>query len=625
MFKAKQFIPLLLIFLLAGAEITRSQIASLPADSVNYLWPTNASHYLSSTFAETRSAHLHAGLDIRTWGREGYDVFATRDGVVYRIGIGPSGYGNVIYLKHKDGSFSVYAHLNRFEPGLQAFADSIRLKDFSFELDKHIADEQITYHQGDVIGYSGSTGVGPPHLHFELRTPDFKPFNPLLTDLKVDDSLPPRFSQMGIEYLNPETLRLEGHSILSANHSGEITDFGKIIVNGPIGLSVNVHDRANRTPNAYAVYSLAMIHESDTLFYSEADHFSYSQAGHMFLDRSYPILAKTRSGFQRLYVVEGNQLPFYKKTEDQGVLTLPDGRYPIRIVASDIYGNRSEAEIEIQFENIKNELRPVQYVPAYPANSDFEGKIITSPSRPVISNDLSLFAAAGEPQRAYVSNEYSGIVNRSYLDQVKLNPNSTLSLNSSDQKLWIRFPKEAIYDTLTLDLTMTNSPESINFSFTPDRLPVQESVYFNYILPDSLSENDKLALFSIDKFRNRLTFMNSVNSHGIISAELKEISSLKLMEDNIAPWVGRPRFDKNLGGNHILVVPVKDNLTKIDYRRSVILINGKRGIVEYDPEDDLLIYYHPEFIPSESNEVEISVYDGVGNKTTRKLTVMFSG
>lgn len=624
MFKAKQFIPLLLIFLLAGSEITRSQTA-LPDDSVNYLWPTNASRYLSSTFAETRSAHLHAGLDIRTWGREGYDVFATRDGVVYRIGIGPSGYGNVIYLKHNDGSFSVYAHLNRFEPGLQAFADSIRLKDFSFELDKHIENEQISYQQGDVIGYSGSTGVGPPHLHFELRTHDFKPFNPLLTDLEVDDSIPPRFTQMGIEYLNNETLRLEKHSILSAKHSGDSTDFGEITVNGPIGLSVNVHDRANRTPNAYAVYSLAMIHESDTLFYSEADHFSYNQAGHMFLDRSYPILASTRSGFQRLYVVEGNKLPFYKRRHNQGVLALPDGRYPIRIIASDIYGNQSEAEVEIHFENIQNELRPVQYVPAYPANSNSGGKTITSPSIPEITNDLSLFAAAGEPQGPYVSIEYSGTENRSYLNQVTLSPNTTISLNSPDQKLWVRFPKEAIYDTLTLDLTMTNNPESINFSFTPDRLPVQESVYFNYILPDSLSENDKLALFSVDKFRNRLTFMKSVNSHGIIRAELKEISSLKLMEDNIAPWVGKPRFERNLGDNHILVVPVKDNLTKIDFRRSVILINGKRGIVEYDPEDDLLIYYHPEFIPLESNEVEISVYDGVGNETTRQLTVIYTG
>src|SRR5690625_6282016 len=49
-----------------------------------YLWPTDASHQLSSTFAETRSAHLHAGIDIRTFGRDG---FRDRKSVVK----GPSG------------------------------------------------------------------------------------------------------------------------------------------------------------------------------------------------------------------------------------------------------------------------------------------------------------------------------------------------------------------------------------------------------------------------------------------------------------------------------------------------------------------------------------------------------
>ncbi len=80
----------------------------------HYLWPTEASPYLTSTFAETRSAHFHAALDIKTWGQRGYEVYATRDGVVDRIAIGPRGYGKVVYLKHNDGSYSVYAHLLSF-------------------------------------------------------------------------------------------------------------------------------------------------------------------------------------------------------------------------------------------------------------------------------------------------------------------------------------------------------------------------------------------------------------------------------------------------------------------------------------------------------------------------------
>src|SRR5690625_6686845 len=54
-----------------------------------YLWPTDASHQLSSTFAETRSAHPHAGIHIRTFRCGGCRVFAPPDGGVRRRGRGP--------------------------------------------------------------------------------------------------------------------------------------------------------------------------------------------------------------------------------------------------------------------------------------------------------------------------------------------------------------------------------------------------------------------------------------------------------------------------------------------------------------------------------------------------------
>jgi len=310
-------LSLLLFFPAFGISTANSQDLSFLSDSVSYLWPTNASPYLSSTFAETRSAHLHSGIDIRTWGREGYEVYATRDGVVHRIGIGPNGYGKVIYLKHKDDSYSVYAHLHRFEPALHAYADSIRLQDYRFELDKEMKDSVFTFKRGDIIGYTGSTGVGPPHLHFELRTPDFKPFNPLLTNLNVVDTIPPVFSALAVESLHSESLHFKSYQTIEPKSiDGGTTNFGTIHTDTPIGLAINVHDRANRTPNIYAVYKLMMVADEDTLFKSKADMFGFNESKMMFMDRSFPILAETRQGFQRLFVANGNQLPFYKKLKN---------------------------------------------------------------------------------------------------------------------------------------------------------------------------------------------------------------------------------------------------------------------------------------------------------------------
>ena len=48
----------------------------------DYRWPIDISRHLSGTFGETRSAHFHSGLDIKTWGREGYPVFASERGYI---------------------------------------------------------------------------------------------------------------------------------------------------------------------------------------------------------------------------------------------------------------------------------------------------------------------------------------------------------------------------------------------------------------------------------------------------------------------------------------------------------------------------------------------------------------
>ena len=615
----KALISLLVsLFLIASGNtgLLSAQPLSFLDESVTYLWPTDASRQLSSTFAETRSAHLHAGLDIRTWGQEGYKVFATRDAVVHRVAMGPRGYGNVVYLKHNDGSYSVYAHLNRFEPDLQAYVDSIRLIDYTFEFDKILEHENITYEQGDVIAFTGSTGIGPPHLHFELRTPEFKPFNPLLTNLGVRDNIPPVFRQLGIENLHPESLHLNGHKIVNAARSSNGYDFGTIETDGPIGLSVNVHDRANDTPNVYAVHTLTMVHQTDTLFHSKADYFSIRESGHMFLDRSYPILAQTRRGFQRLYTVNANKLPFYRNLKNRGILNLPNGTYPIKIIASDIYGYESVATVNIQFTN-QPQHNEITFIPTYPKlNEDFIVprrslySVQMSENMPLISSiDNNSVEFLRHPKPLTFSSLNS--VKKSFV------PGKKSVLQTPDQKLWIQIPADALYDSLELKMDITQVNDEIHIAFEPNRLPVDGSISLNYVLPDAFKYNNRLAVFSVDQYRGREYRISSTNSHGILRTSLREISNIVIKEDRAAPWVGSPRLEKNLAGQYIIKVPTRDNLTGIDYKNSKITVNGERGIIEYDPEKNFLIFYHPDFRPKKNNKVDVRIFDGVGNSTIR--------
>ena len=63
------------------------------------LWPTDASFNLTATFGEYRPGHFHTGIDIKTWGREGYKVFAVDDGYVEKVSVSPYGYGKVLFFK----------------------------------------------------------------------------------------------------------------------------------------------------------------------------------------------------------------------------------------------------------------------------------------------------------------------------------------------------------------------------------------------------------------------------------------------------------------------------------------------------------------------------------------------
>ena len=114
----------------------------------DYLWPVPASHRITSNFGyrehPTQGGYkFHYGIDIGV--ASGNNVLASRSGTVL-ISQYSSSYGNYIVISHGGGDTTLYAHMSK------------RLVS---------AGEVVT--QGDVIGYSGSTGWSTgPHVHFEI-------------------------------------------------------------------------------------------------------------------------------------------------------------------------------------------------------------------------------------------------------------------------------------------------------------------------------------------------------------------------------------------------------------------------------------------------------------------------
>ncbi|HET8864390.1 MAG TPA: M23 family metallopeptidase [Gracilimonas sp.] len=578
--------------------------------SQEYLWPTDSGQYLSSTFGETRSAHFHAGLDIKTWGREGYRVFASRDGILYRLLVTERGYGKAIYLKHADNTYTVYAHLQRFNDEFQEIADSIRLKDFSFEMDAQLDSLGIFIEQGDIIGFTGSSGIGPPHLHFEVRDSLDNPINALTTNLAVKDDLSPIFSSLIVEPLTEDS-RVKGKPvsqyIRSQNNNGDY-DFGEIDISGEVGLAVNVYDRANEVHNAYAVHSLTLLHDSDTLFYQELNSFNFSDDREMFLDRIAPF-GSDRRGHQRLYGKEGHNNPFYLIDKPQAQILPADTAKNYTIVASDYFGNRSTATLRISPSTKENTASPVTYLPI---ENWYWHEDWASP-------DLIHTIDLNEDLKGLKWTDSQIIVQKDESPDIqfsRLNPEQAQKIYTPGRKLSLRFRKNAFFDTLTIATSYSLMNEEIHISIQPEMLATKSDFHVAFYLGEMFQKENKYRLFRKKRSNGELSYIESELRGKTVHAYPSELGEFIIIPDNEAPSISNLKIYQTEYGKWLATVDVKDELSGINSASAVFTINGMRGIAEYDYEEELLIYYHPDFTPNSINTVLIDVEDKAGNNVS---------
>jgi hypothetical protein len=193
-----KFAGSLFVFLLSGVLLVSDNL-SLPATE-RWFPPLEIKAGLSSVFGDFRETHLHSGLDFRTNGQIGYKVFAVDDGVIYRLSVRKRGFGKALYIRHRDGIESVYAHLDKFEEerlGLETFVKQAqRSQGTKYPGDLFL---EKAVRRGQLIAFSGETGAGLPHLHFELRRGSGNPLDPFSVGFYYSDETPPVIERVVVE------------------------------------------------------------------------------------------------------------------------------------------------------------------------------------------------------------------------------------------------------------------------------------------------------------------------------------------------------------------------------------------------------------------------------------------
>jgi len=283
-------------------------------------------------------------------------VFACQSGYVYRLFTSWWGYGKAVYLKLDDGRFAVYGHLSDFSKEISTYVIRKQLETRRYHTDFLLNKNEIRVKMGELIGYSGESGFGGPHLHFELRDSVGHPINPLTWGFSVKDKVPPVMQYLALRPLgvgskvNGSTepvvfpLSFDSHKNIYRLHEAPK-------VEGEIGLELSVYDKMETSHFKFGIYRLKLYLDDRLVFASRYDNFSFENTHKIELDRDFELRKREGKKFYKLFVEEGNDLPIYDPTEGKlNTEISKPGPHQIEIKAFDALGNFSTLAFSLIFD-----------------------------------------------------------------------------------------------------------------------------------------------------------------------------------------------------------------------------------------------------------------------------------
>ena len=557
----------LLFFFLTGFNFVFSQ-NEYPTDY--FIDPLEIPLILSGTFGEMRSNHFHSGFDIKTQQKSGLNVVASANGYVSRINVARWGYGKALYITHPNGYTTVYGHLKKFSPEIEAYVKKKQYEKESFEIRLYPKPGELEVVQGGVIALSGNSGSsGGPHLHYEIRDVKANILNPMLFGINIPDHKKPTI-QAAFAYSNNGSSQVnQSNKIVNLNlikqSNGDLLA-NTIYAYGEIGIGINAFDRLDGAINRNGLYNIEMRVNGETLYQFTADKFSFGESRYINTYIDYARFIDLNQRVQKCFIdLPSKKLNMYKLIVNKGIFEVKDSLdYKVEITTKDFTGNTTNLTIPIK------------------------GK----------KDTIVLSKTIIKTPHYFKANQANKI---------------------TDSLVTVSFPKNIFYEDLYFDYTYKDG-----VAYLHNRsVPVHNYFKISFDISKYTKGEIKQLYIARKNKHGKLYYVGSRHKDGMMYTSTKTLGQYTLDIDRLPPKIFHYNFkaNQNLQKKRFLKVRISDKGSGIKSYRGEI--DGKWVLMQYDPKLRTLSYdFEDKKLTGYAHMLKIIVTDNVNNSTT--FTTPFS-